>query len=85
MTGRKIKSVWNYAKFVFWGTRTNPPRDKEYYVPPPKEEYPYPGAPFPNSSIADIIQTNIESRMRENEYSVTSNSELLRRLKERQK
>ena len=85
MTGRKIKSVWNYAKFVFWGTRTNPPRAKEHYVPRSKEEYPYPGAPFRNSSIADIIQTNIESRMRGNEDSVTNNNELLRRLKERQK
>jgi hypothetical protein len=82
MTGRKIKSVWNYAKFVFWGTRTNPPRAKEHYAPRSKEEYPYPGAPFRNSSIADIIQTNIESRMRE---SPMSNSDLLRRLKERQK
>tara|TARA_R110000868_G_scaffold16423_5_gene73745 strand:- start:102 stop:359 length:258 start_codon:yes stop_codon:yes gene_type:complete len=85
MTGRKIKSVWNYAKFVFWGARTNPPRAKEHYVPPPAKEYPYPGARFRNSSIADIIHTNIESRMRENEDSPMSNSDLLRRLKERQK
>ena len=85
MITRKIKRVWNYAKFVFWGVRTNPPRAKEHYVPPPKEEYPYPGARFRNSSIADIIQTNIESRMRENEDLPMSNNELLRRLKERQK
>ena len=85
MTGRKIKRVWNYAKFVFWGIRTNPPMAKEHYVPRPKEEYPYPGARFRNSSIADIIQTNIESRMRESEDSPVSNNELLRRLKERHK
>ena len=84
MTG-KIKRVWNYAKFVFWGIRTKPPRAKEHYVPPPKEEYPYPGARFRNSSIADIIQTNIESRMRESEDSPVSNNELLRRLRERHK
>jgi len=85
MITRKIKRVWNYAKFVFWGVRTNPPRAKEHYVPPPKEEYPYPGARFRNSSIADIIKTNIESRMRENERPPMSKNELLRRLKERQK
>ena len=84
MTG-KFKRVWNYAKFVFWGVRTKPLRAKEHYVPPPKKEYPYPGARFRNSSIADIIQTNIESRMRESEDSPVSNNELLRRLKERQK
>jgi len=85
MITRKIKRVWNYAKFVFWGVRTNPPRAKEHYVPPPKEEYPYPGARFRNSSIADIIKINIESRMRENERPPMSKNELLRRLKERQK
>ena len=85
MITRKIKRVWNYAKFVFWGVRTNPPRVKEHYVPPPKEEYPYPGAKFRNSSIADIIETNIGSRMRENERLPMSKNELLRRLKERQK
>jgi len=85
MITRKIKRVWNYAKFVFWGVRTNPPRAKEHYVPPPKEEYPYPGARFRNSSIADIIKTNIESRMRENERPPMSKNELLRSLKERQK
>jgi hypothetical protein len=84
MTG-KIKRVWNYAKFVFWGIRTKSPSAKEHYVSPPKNEYPYPGARFRNSSIADIIQTNIESRMRENEDFPMSNNELLRRLKERQK
>ena len=84
MTG-KFKRVWNYAKFVFWGVRTKPLRAKEHYVPPPKEEYPYPGAKFRNSSIADIIQTNIESRMRESEDSPVSNNELLRRLRERHK
>jgi len=84
MTG-KFKRVWNYAKFVFWGIRTKLPRAKEHYVSPPKDEYPYPGAGFRNSSIADIIQTNIESRMRENEDPPMSNNELLRRLKERQK
>jgi len=85
MITRKIKRVWNYAKFVFWGVRTNPPRAKEHYVPPPKEEYPYPGAKFRNSSIADIIETNIGSRMRENERLPMIKNELLRRLKERQK
>ena len=85
MITRKIKRVWNYAKFVFWGVRTNLPRAKEHYVPPPKEEYPYPGAKFRNSSIADIIETNIGSRMRENERLPMSKNELLRRLKERQK
>ena len=85
MITRKIKRVWNYAKFVFWGVRTNPPRAKEHYVQPPKDEYPYPGARFRNSSIADIIKINIESRMRENERPPMSKNELLRRLKERQK
>ena len=85
MITRKIKRVWNYAKFVFWGIRTNPPRAKEHYVPRPKEDYPYPGARFRNSSIADIIKINIESRMRENERPPMSTNELLRRLKERQK
>ena len=85
MITRKIKRVWNYAKFVFWGIRTNPPRAKEHYVLRPKEEYPYPGARFRNSSIADIIETNIGSRMRENEDPVMSKNELFRRLKERQK
>jgi hypothetical protein len=77
---KKAKSVWHYVKYVFWGIRTNAKSEKP--IVPKRAENPSPR--FPNSSIADIIQTNIEFRSANADSTITSNADLLRRLKKRQ-
>jgi len=77
---KKAKSVWHYVKYVFLGIRTNA-KPKKPVVSQRAED---PSPRFKNSSIADIIQTNIEFRSANADSTVTSNADLLRRLKERQ-
>ena len=79
---KKAKGIWHYARYALWGIRTNPKPAREYYAP--AKPIDNPNSRFKNSSIADIIQTNIECRQRDDEQTVTSNADLLRRLKERQ-
>lgn len=82
MTGviKKAKGVWHYAKYAFWGIRTNAKPKKQIA---PKREFPDDTkVPFKNSSMADIIRTNIEARADGAEW-ITSNTEFLLRMKEK--